>query len=271
MFRPPVLLFVRMRKLRLLTLFCAGFPALAWGPEGHDLVARIADAQLTAAARARVAEILGPGSTMQSVSSWPDQIRRSRPETGPWHYVDIPINKPGLDMARDCPKDNCVIAAIASMRARLQDNSLPADQRRESLMFLIHFIGDMHQPLHSSDNGDKGGNDVHIVFHSQPGNLHGMWDSGLLGRMGTEDELFARLSAASARRRKKFDKGTVSDWAEQAHKLAQQMVYGRLPPAAPGAAVEIGPDYERRADAVIELQIERAGARLAAVLNQDLR
>jgi hypothetical protein len=257
-----------MRKLRLAALLCAGIPALAWGPEGHALVARIADAQLTAAARAQVAAILGPGATMASVSSWPDQIRRERPQTAPWHYVDIPIDKPGLDMERDCPKGNCVIAAIASMRAKLRDAATPPAERREALMFVIHFVGDMHQPLHSSDNHDKGGNDVHIVFHGQPGNLHGLWDSGLLGRMGKEDELFPRLSAASAGRRRKFAKGTVNDWAEQAHKLAQQTTYGKLPHGSP---VEITADYERRADAMIDLQIERAGARLAAVLNQDMR
>jgi hypothetical protein len=89
--------------------------------------------------------------------------------------------------------------------------------------------------------------------------------------MGTEDSLFAKLSAASARRRKKLAKGTVSDWAEQAHKLAQQVVYGKLPKAPPGSPLVIRADYERRADAVIEVQIERAGARLAAVLNHDLQ
>jgi hypothetical protein len=260
-----------MRKYALLALLCAGVPALAWGPEGHDLVARIADAQLTDKARARVAEILGPGSTIVSVSSWPDQIRRSRPETGPWHYVDIPIDKPGLDMARDCPNGNCVIASIATMRAKLRDPATAADQRREALMFIIHFVGDMHQPLHSSDNKDHGGNEVQIVFQDRPGNLHGLWDSGLLTRMGKEDDLFPRLSAASTHRRKKFDKGTVTDWAKQAHKLAQQMVYGKLPKAATGSPVVIDATYERQADKVIELQIERAGARLAWVLNQDLQ
>ncbi len=260
-----------MRKYPLLALLCAALPALAWGPEGHDLVARIAEAQLTPAAQARVAGILGPGSTIVSVSSWADQIRRHRPETAPWHYVDIPIDKPGLDMARDCPNGNCVIGAIAAMRAKLRDPAVAPEQRREALMFIIHFIGDVHQPLHSSDNGDKGGNEVHIVFHGKPGNLHGLWDSGLLSRMGKEDDLFPRLSAASARHRKKFAKGTVSDWAEQAHRLAQQMVYGKLPKAQPGSPLVIGAGYERRADAVIELQIERAGARLAAVLNQDLQ
>jgi hypothetical protein len=260
-----------MSKYRLLAFLCAGIPALAWGPEGHALVARIAEAQLTRGARARVKEILGPGSTMASVSSWPDEIRRSRPETGPWHYVDIPIDKPGLDMARDCPNGNCVIGAIAAMRAKLRDPSVAADQRREALIFIIHFVGDMHQPLHSSDNGDKGGNQVHIVFEGQPGNLHSLWDGVLLARIGKEEELFPRLSAASAHHRKKFAKGTVSDWAEQAHQLAQQMVYGKLPSAAPGAPVVITADYEREADPLIELQIERAGARLAWVLNQDLR
>jgi hypothetical protein len=253
-----------------LVFFGAWSSALGWGPEGHDLVARIAEAQLTAEARARVAAILGPGNTMESVSSWADQIRHNRPETGSWHYVDIPIDKPGLDMARDCPNGNCVIAAIAVMRAKLRDPALPAGERREALMFVIHFIGDMHQPLHCSDNHDRGGNDVPIVFQDKPGNLHSLWDSGLLASMGREDDLFPGLSAASARNRKKFAKGTVSDWAEQAHKLAQQMVYGKLPKAAPGSPIVISADYERRADRAIDLQIERAGARLAAVLNQDL-
>jgi len=260
-----------MRTYPLLALLCAAFPALAWGPEGHALVARIAETQLKPETRARVAEILGPDSTMTSMSSWPDEIRRSQPQTGPWHYVDIPIDKPGLDMARDCPNGNCVIGAIAAMRARLRDPALAADQRREALMYVIHFIGDMHQPLHCSNNNDRGGNEVHIVFQGQPGNLHSLWDSGLLARMGKEDDLFPRFSAVSARRRKKFANGTVNDWAEQTHKLAQQMVYGKLPNAAPGAPVAIGVDYERQADPLIELQIERAGARLAAVLNQDLR
>ena len=259
-----------MRRYSLVA-FCASLPALAWGPEGHDLVARIADAQLTPRARTRVADILGPGVTMASVSSWADQIRRSRPETGPWHYVDIPIDKPGLDVARDCSKDNCVIGAIAAMRAKLRDPSVTDTQRREALMFVIHFVGDMHQPLHSSDNGDHGGTEVHVVFHDQAYNLHSVWDGALLGRIGKEDDLFPRLSAASASHRKKFAKGTVSDWAEQAHRLAQQMVYGKLPKASSGAPLTISADYERRADSLIELQIERAGARLAAVLNQDLQ
>jgi hypothetical protein len=262
-----------MRRFGFFAALAACAPLGAWGPEGHALVARIAEAQLTPGVHARVVEILGPGATMASISisSWPDQIRHSRPETAPWHYIDIPITQPHLDMARDCPKGDCVIAKIADFRKALADPSTPAAAQREALIFLIHFIGDMHQPLHCSDNHDKGGNDVHVEFDGQPSNLHSVWDGGLLGRMGTEEQLFPALSQESARREKKFAKGTVEDWAEQSHKAAVKMVYGKLPKAAPGQPVVLDAAYEQAADPLIRLQIERAGARLARVLNEALR
>jgi hypothetical protein len=112
---------------------------------------------------------------------------------------------------------------------------------------------------------------VHVEFDGQPSNLHSVWDGGLLGRMGTEEQLFPALSQESARREKKFAKGTVEDWAEQSHKAAVKMVYGKLPKAAPGQPVVLDAAYEQAADPLIRLQIERAGARLARVLNEALR
>jgi hypothetical protein len=260
-----------MRKYLTFALWSACLPAFGWGPEGHGLVARIAETQLTAAARARVAEILGPASTMASVSSWADDARRSRPRTAGWHFIDIPISKPHLDMARDCPKGDCVLAEIAVLEKALRDPALAPSGRREDLMFLIHFIGDMHQPLHCSDNGDKGGNDVHVEFSGRKTNLHSLWDSALLARIGTEDQLLPALAAASMRNRRKWSKGTVEDWAEQTHKASQKVVYRRLPLAAGNAPRVISAAYERAADPLIESQIEKAGARLARVLNEILR
>jgi hypothetical protein len=260
-----------MRRLAIFAALAACAPLVAWGPEGHALIALIAEAQLTPAVHARVAEILGPGVTMASVASWADQIRRARPETGTWHYIDIPIDKPRLDMARDCPHGDCVIAKIEDFRKVLADPSTPAPARREALLFLIHFVGDMHQPLHCANNNDKGGNDVHVQFLGQPSNLHSVWDSGLLGRMGTEEQLFPALSQESARREKKFAKGTVEDWAEQSHNAAVKIVYGKLPQAAPGQPVVLDAAYEQAADPLIRLQIEKAGARLARVLNEALK
>ncbi len=259
-------------KNRIAAAFLAASVALyGWGPEGHSLVARIADAQLTPAARAKVAEILGPGVTMASVASWADSIRRDRPESGPWHYVDIPIDKKHLDMARDCPKDACVIKAIENFEGTLRDPNAPPAKRKEALMFVIHFVGDMHQPLHSSDNKDKGGNDIHLVYNDRPGNLHGLWDSGLLGRMGTEDALFPAWSAESMKHKKKWARGSVENWAEQAHKDAVKITYGKLPKSEAGKPAVITAQYEAAADPLIRMQIEKAGARLARVLNEILK
>ena len=261
-----------MRRLVAIAMLCGSLPAFGWGPEGHNLVARLAAAHLTPAAAARVAEILGPGITMQSISSWPDQIRRDRAATGPWHYIDIPIDKPHLDMARDCPKGDCVITRIEEFRKVVVDPAATPVQRKEALMFIVHFVGDMHQPLHCSDNKDKGGNDVKLDLFGRPTNLHSAWDSGLLGRAGQEDALFAQYSRElTDKRAKKLGKGTVEEWAEQSHKTAQKVVYGKLPKAAAGTPVKVDAAYERAAAPVIRDQIEKAGARLAALLNATLR
>ena len=261
-----------MRRLAVIAMLCGSLPAFGWGPEGHNLVARLAAAHLTPAAAARVAEILGPGTTMQAVASWADQIRRSRAATGPWHYIDIPIGQPHLDMARDCPKGDCVIAKIEDFTKVMVDPAVAAEQRKEALMFLVHFVGDMHQPLHCSDNKDKGGNDVKLDFFGRPSNLHSVWDSGLLGRIGQEDALFAQFSAdLTEKRAKKWGKGTVEAWAEQSHKAGRKVVYGKLPKAEAGGEVKVDAAYEHLADPVIKDQIEKAGARLAMLLNTTLR
>jgi hypothetical protein len=269
-----------MRTFLALGLLAGCLPACAWGPEGHSLVARIAEAQLTEAVRARVQEILGGGSTMSSVSSWPDHIRSERKESGPWHYVDIPIDKPHLDMARDCPKGDCVIAKIEEFREVVKNPAIPAGQRREALIFIIHFVGDMHQPLHSSDNQDKGGNDVHLVFDGRPTNLHSFWDTALVTRLGAEDALYPKFLEAARHNRKRWAKGSVRDWAEQSHKAAQKTVYGKLPKMAlvihpagspPSPAIAVPAGYEHAVDSVVARQIEEAGVRLASLLNQTLQ
>ena len=275
-----------MHRFVFLGLLVTSLPTYAWGPEGHALVARIAESELTPEVRARVLEILGPGKTMESVASWADQIRGSRRETAPWHFVDIPISKPHLDMARDCANGDCVVAQIERFRAILKDPATPPDQRREALMFVIHFVGDMHQPLHSSDNKDRGGNSVRIVFEGRSGNLHSLWDSSLLQVMGTEEAVLPAMMREAERHRKSWAKGTVRDWAEEAHKAAQKMVYGKLPkgtwslqtsiPVAanalpPAPPIAITAAYEHKADLLIAEQIERAGVRLASLLNSTLQ
>ena len=260
-----------MNRSTLLTFLACPLSLLAWGSEGHRLIARIADAQLTEITRARVAAILGPNRTLVSVATWADDVRREDAGTAPWHFVNIPIIAAHLNMSRDCPGNNCVVAKIAQLQKALQDPATLPGARAEALMFLVHFIGDIHQPLHCGDNHDRGGNEVQVELAGRPRNLHSAWDSGILGRMGTEDQLFPAYSQESMKRAKKFRKGTASDWAEEGHKISKSMVYRLLPKAAPTTRPNLDGAYERSAAPIIRKQIERAGARWAWVLNERLR
>ena len=261
------------RMGRLVVLWLAVAPPLyGWGAVGHALVARLAMARLSPKATAAVAEILGPDATLAGISSWADQIRNSRKDTGPWHYVDIQIAAARLDMKRDCPDGACILAKIEQFEHTVKDKNEPAEKRKEALMFLVHFLGDMQQPLHCSDNHDKGGNDVKLTFFGRPTNLHSLWDSGLLARMGTEDELFAQLNQdLSPKRARKFAQGNLKDWASQSHRQSQLVVYGKLPAAEKGAVIPLAESYEPPATAVVREQLERGGARLAKILNATFR
>jgi hypothetical protein len=122
-------------------------PARAWGPEGHAIVAEIAEARLTETARAQVAQILSPEGHqhLDQVASWADDYWQSHPETGSWHFVDIPLSAQGYDANRDCPGGNCVAEQIQRWAAVLGDASaLPAD-RLTGVKYVVHLVGDIHQ------------------------------------------------------------------------------------------------------------------------------
>src|SRR5258708_8054876 len=130
-------------------------PALAWGSEGHRIVAEIAEQYLEPATAHQVRELLAieNASTLAQVSTWADEIRPQRRETAPWHFVDIPVHPPAstpaaYDAARDCPRGDCVVAAIGRFAAVLRDKSAAPRDRLEALKFLVHFFPAIHHPLH---------------------------------------------------------------------------------------------------------------------------
>jgi|SRR5579871_1010114 len=253
-----------MRGLALLALTIYSLPGFAWGPEGHRLVARTAQEMLTQAAAERVQATLAPGETIASMASWADEIRKTRKETETWHFIDIPIDSAGLDLQRDCPPAGCVLSKIAEFRKRWRDPAVPAAERREALLFLVHFVGDMHEPLHCSNNQDRGGNDVTVEFAGKSMNLHRLWDSALLERMPPEQELYSQITGAiDTEDKTEWSRGTVEDWAGESFAAARQVVYGDLP-----VDRRIGEAYEREADPVIERQLEKAAVRLALILNE---
>src|SRR5262249_30504658 len=132
-------------------------------------------------------------TTLADVSTWADYVRLQRRETGPWHYVNIPIRHQlnateAYDKERDCPLDNCVVAQILKFEAVLKEKTALPVQRLEALKFLVHFIADIHQPLHCSDNHDRGGNDLRYEYSGNPTNLHAVWDTGILAPAVHGDE-----------------------------------------------------------------------------------
>jgi hypothetical protein len=251
-------------------ILAGALPALSWGPEGHRVVAVIAQMNLTREARAQVDRLLGPYDTLAAESSWADNTRVDFPDTGPWHYIDIPVAANKIDMARECPQDDCVIGQIEKYKTMLANSHASEADRRLALKFLVHFVGDLHQPLHCVDNSDKGGNMVQVVFFGQLTNLHAVWDSGILRQIRPYgNQLAQELNARITPQEKKLWKqGTLTDWALEGHRLARDVAYKRLPAGSPP---ELGQAYVGAATPVVEIQLEKAGIRLAEILNQSLR
>jgi len=154
-------------------------PAFAWGKTGHRVVAAIADTQLSGLARAHVREILGPGESLDDAANWPDEMRSDpavfwQKTATPWHYVTL--NGITYDHA---PPAGDALQALDHFRVVLQDPKANLADKQLALRFIVHLVGDLHQPLHVGKCCDKGGNDVKVTFFGKPTNLHAVWDSAL--------------------------------------------------------------------------------------------
>ncbi len=303
--------------------FVLGFApaAHAWGCKGHQVIALIAERHLSAQARAMVEQILVAAPISPDLrrfcgmsgldafadsSTWADDERTVRPETFDWHFIDIPRGAPNANLDQYCPPDGCVTKEILSELALLRQPDATPAQRGDALRFLIHFIGDLHQPLHATTNDDEGGNCVPLTFfdeapketnpqtESYRPNLHGIWDTDILehvaqGRTAQqmsealEDQFKARFTAWMA------GPIDVSGWAWESHEAAETVVYGKLPariavePPMPvktcaddnhiaqrmlGLNETVGESYQSDAAPMVEERLALAGARLAAALNQ---
>jgi hypothetical protein len=232
----------------------------------------IAADRLTPAARAQVGELLGSDARagMEAASTWADEIREQRPETSRWHYVDIEISAKGYEAARDCPEGDCVVAQILKDERLLADPRLASTARVEALRFLIHFVGDLHQPLHCADHHDRGGNSVQVKLGGEETNLHSVWDTAIVAGLGDDPaavatELSSQITPQEA---DAWSRGGPVEWANESFAIAKHDVYGPLHgEAGEGNTVQLPDDYVLRERPVVAEQLEKAGVRLAMVLN----
>jgi len=254
--------------------------AFAWGPEGHRVVAEVARNHLKPGTRYAIIQLLGTDD-LASISTWADEIRRERPETFAWHFVDIPWSANGFSEARDCyrpddrhrssPEDhhNCVVDRIEIFSRVLADKTARTSERLEALKFLVHFVADIHQPLHAIAEA-RGGNDIHVVQFgsarcgSRPCDLHRSWDVGLMEHTHrSEGDYAAHLEEMISRQNlERRAGGSPELWANQSFQLAHQVWLND------GSAVD--ESYFRRNLEVLDEQLAMAGLRLAALLNRDL-
>jgi hypothetical protein len=260
----------------------------AWGPDGHATIGAIADANLTPAAKAKVALLLqgdldaagAPSgrTTLAAVASWPDEIKANPQgrEAGNWHFHESTVCD-----GRTLPCENgaCVDEKINQMLALLNATNATAQQKNEALKWLVHLVGDIHQPLHVGGNGDRGGNSLKVALAQRDGslqtdlNLHSVWDNQLAKQVLADPKMGPKLKNSVLPAN--FTAGTPAQWMSEGQKFVKSTVYtfngfacGAALPADP---VVLSPQYQRAARAVIFPQMMKAGWRLAAVLNQALK
>jgi|ERR1051326_1292224 hypothetical protein len=283
--RPPHPFRLSMLMALICTLSAFLSPlSFAWGPEGHEIVARIAELHLTPRADQGIEQLLATTSTNQhkvhiwysNVCNWPDFIRHTRTNSAPWHFVDIPFDATKYEPARDCEKHGgCVVESIARFSKELADTHATTSNRVEALKFLVHFVGDVHQPLHCAQrNNDQGGNLCMVNFpgHADPVKLHYVWDGLLIQRSLADRRLEPVLYADQLNNKmtklheQQWAEGTPEEWANESHRIAVSEVYAGIPiQEAPFALSE---EYVKKNQTLVDAQLMKAGLRLARLLNE---
>lgn len=244
-------------------LLVVGTPlqAFAWGTEGHQVIANLAQAQLTPKARREVDRLLAlePGQTMASISTWADEHRN--PSSAAWHYVNFPRDNCTYDAERDCPDGRCVVGAIERQLEVVASNA-PDEKRLTALKYVIHLVGDVHQPLHAGYRDDKGGNTYQLQAFMRGSNLHALWDSGLIRSVNEDVE-------SMTERLRRLTLPNLSRDLNVAHVAEESCRIVALPGFYPQRLV--GLEYIERFTPTLEQRLVLAGARLAGLINRAVR
>jgi S1/P1 Nuclease len=265
----------------------------AWGGDGHVIVARVAENYLTPEARAAIKDLIGENREGERnisdarICTWADQIRssgllnRKYPKNDTWHYINIEIKTKQADFKPD-PGGNDVLGAIERFKKVLKDPNAAKDDRKEALLFVVHFVGDMHQPLHCGNRlDDRGGNSQPIKsVLGKPAdrmNLHRVWDGNLVaaerGELTVDDFTKRLISEIKEDDRATWLKGDVGQWVWESHAIVAERVYkysdDKEFPPRDNTTVELTEEnYFKINKPIVREQLKKGGVRLAATLNE---
>ncbi|MCK7592796.1 S1/P1 nuclease [Pseudomarimonas salicorniae] len=245
--------------LLLIVLAGATSPARAWSMFGHELVGELAERQLSAKARVGVQALLEEGESLASTAGWADRMRDDKAYAWatPLHFVNFPRGRCEYVARRDCPGGDCVVAAVERFRAEMLDASLPRQRRAEALKFLVHFVADIHQPLHCGYGHDRGGNTYQVNVDGEGSNLHRVWDHFMLARTGRDRA--GHLAALSAEPLPEAGPFQPVTWAEDSCRIVQ--ADGFYPQRR-----RLSDAYFERFRPLAEARLRLAASRLASIL-----
>jgi hypothetical protein len=237
-------------------------PSWAWGPTGHRVVGRIAERHLAPETAREVAAILGP-ERLAFVGTWADDIRSdpawAKAET--WHYVTIPAGVTYADSRKNEAGD--VLEAIARFERVLADAAAPRPRRQEAIRWLVHLVGDLHQPMHVGQRDDRGGNEVVVLWFGEPSNLHAVWDSGMIDRMEMSSvELAEKIDVALPAQVAAWQATSPLAWADESRAASD--------PAYALGDRRLSWKYLYEHTPVVERRLLQAGIRLAGLLDRAL-
>lgn len=262
-FTPPRGIGAATAAALLLLAGLAPSPAFAWGKTGHRVVGELAQTYLNDEAKAGVARILDKESIAEA-STWPDFMRSSPEEfwqkvAGAYHIVTVPKDKTYADVG--APAQGDAVTALKQFSATVRDPNAPLADKQLALRFIIHIVGDLHQPLHANNGIDRGGNNIHIMVAGRESNLHALWDSGLIDQEQlsyTEyaDWLRARITPAQ---RAGWNTADPLVWISESAEIREH-IYPE------GANISFAYGFANKA--ILEQRLEQGGVRLAAYLNQ---
>jgi hypothetical protein len=284
----------------LCCLLATSHAVSAWGDDGHKAIALIAEPCLTAEAREAVTSMLSADPSnltrhdIASESTWADKYRDQNnrqdyyQQTQYWHFTDIEIDHPNLTaacfgrpplpqgvLASNGPAQACAVDKIKQFQVELASPRIDAEERLVALKFILHLVGDVHQPLHSSDNHDRGGNDVKVIVdgfaHTSRDNLHAFWDTQFVDALAMPPvelarQLRAMITPADAT---SWAVGTPDTWAMETFEVAKADVYGN-PPLSNAQAQHLDAACANTAEMDVTIQLSRAAVRLANLLNGAL-
>eukprot|EP01037_Dinobryon_pediforme_P013978 gene13978-14095_t len=256
-----------MKKyLYFIVTLCITVCLISWGKTGHRTIGLIAQNHLTVKAKAAIHELIGDTS-LADISTYADEIRSTERYryTTPWHYINLETGLSYDQFAkavREQTNDN-VYNALKKLELDLVDPSKSKAEKVFALKLVVHFIGDLHQPMHVSRAEDRGGNAIKISFEGQKGNLHGLWDSGLIDHQGLSyQQLASKYDHAAPEQVSLWQHQGMITWLYESYQVSSQLYQDAAS----------NPNFDEQYYAahltIISDRIEKAGIRLAGVLNE---